>query len=70
MMNQRVVANPRACGRRIYKSSWDCFTTTWKNEGGMALYKGFVPTLFRMGPWNIVFFMSFEQYKKLMLDDV
>ena len=40
---------------------------TIKNEGLFALYKGFIPTLFRMGPWNIIFFITYEQLKKLSL---
>ncbi|XP_024215288.1 mitochondrial uncoupling protein Bmcp isoform X3 [Halyomorpha halys] len=38
---------------------------TVKNEGIMALYKGFIPTWIRMGPWNIIFFITFEQFKKI-----
>lgn len=37
---------------------------TVKNEGFLALYKGFIPTWFRMGPWNIIFFITYEQMKK------
>ncbi|KAK6632375.1 hypothetical protein RUM44_007417 [Polyplax serrata] len=29
---------------RIYKNSMDCFVQTVKNEGFLALYKGFIPT--------------------------
>ncbi|CAD1472006.1 unnamed protein product, partial [Heterotrigona itama] len=39
--------------------------STFKNEGFLALYKGFVPTWFRMGPWNIIFFITYEQLKQL-----
>ncbi|KAJ8961092.1 hypothetical protein NQ318_008768 [Aromia moschata] len=38
---------------------------TFRNEGFWAFYKGFVPTLFRMGPWNIIFFITYEQLKKI-----
>jgi hypothetical protein len=38
---------------------------TVKNEGLMALYKGFIPTWVRMGPWNIIFFVTYEQLKQL-----
>lgn len=66
MMNQRNVKGPNQSGLEIiYKSSFDCFVQTAKNEGLMALYKGFIPTFVRLCPWNIVFFMSYEQYKKL-----
>ncbi|VVC89204.1 unnamed protein product [Leptidea sinapis] len=38
---------------------------TVRSEGGSALYKGFVPTWLRMGPWNIIFFITYEQLKQL-----
>lgn len=31
-----------------YKSTWDCFIKTWKNEGPFAFYKGTVPRLSRV----------------------
>lgn len=37
---------------------------TVRNEGFRALYKGFVPTWVRMGPWNIIFFITYEQLKQ------
>lgn len=37
---------------------------TVRNEGFSALYKGFIPTWFRMGPWNIIFFITYEQLKQ------
>lgn len=38
---------------------------TIRNEGFLALYKGFFPSWLRLGPWNIVFFIVFEQLKKM-----
>ncbi|XP_057301928.1 kidney mitochondrial carrier protein 1-like isoform X2 [Hydractinia symbiolongicarpus] len=61
MMNQRKVANTSAT--TLYTSSLDCAIRTCKTEGAMALYKGFIPTFVRLGPWNILFFMSFEQLR-------
>ncbi|XP_059087954.1 kidney mitochondrial carrier protein 1-like [Tigriopus californicus] len=46
---------------KIYKSSFQCGFMTVKNEGLRALYKGFVPAFMRMGPWNIIFFLVYEQ---------
>ncbi|XP_003491374.1 mitochondrial uncoupling protein Bmcp [Bombus vosnesenskii] len=66
LMNQRRI--PTASGMlppHIYNGSIDCFVQTFKNEGFLALYKGFVPTWFRMGPWNIIFFITYEQLKQL-----
>ncbi|CAG7818401.1 unnamed protein product, partial [Allacma fusca] len=50
---------------KIYKSSWDCFRITLKHEGVRALYKGFIPAWLRMGPWNLIFFTSYEQLLRL-----
>lgn len=49
----------------IYTSSLDCLMQTVKNEGFRSLYKGFIPNWVRLGPWNIIFFMTYEQLKKL-----
>lgn len=49
---------------RLYKGSIDCGIQTVRNEGFRALYKGFIPTWFRMGPWNVIFFITYEQLKQ------
>ncbi|KAI4814041.1 hypothetical protein KUCAC02_003253 [Chaenocephalus aceratus] len=60
MMNQRV-----SSGAPMYKGTLDGLMLTWKNEGFFALYKGFWPNWLRLGPWNIIFFITFEQLKAL-----
>ncbi|NWY50179.1 KMCP1 protein, partial [Chionis minor] len=62
MMNQR---NQQHGGHSNYKGTLDCLLQTWKNEGFFALYKGFWPNWLRLGPWNIIFFLTYEQLKKL-----
>jgi len=47
----------------IYKGSIDCLIKTVKNEGPCALYKGFLPSYLRLGPWNVIFFMTYEHFK-------
>jgi len=49
----------------IYRSSFQCGYVTIKNEGVGALYRGFIPAFTRMGPWNIIFFLVYEQLKQL-----
>ncbi|KAM3959159.1 uncoupling protein Bmcp mitochondrial [Aphomia sociella] len=65
LMNQRKmkdhIAKPH---EMIYKGTIDCFLQTVRNEGFLALYKGFIPTWLRMGPWNIIFFITYEQLKQ------
>ncbi|KAG5843219.1 hypothetical protein ANANG_G00148420 [Anguilla anguilla] len=56
-----------AGGQPLYKGTLDGLMKTWRNEGFFALYKGFWPNWLRLGPWNIIFFITFEQLKKLPL---
>ncbi|KAL0894355.1 hypothetical protein ABMA27_012980 [Loxostege sticticalis] len=66
LMNQRKVKGHIAKpNERIYRGTTDCFLQTVRNEGFLALYKGFIPTWLRMGPWNIIFFLTYEQLKQL-----
>ncbi|XP_014678335.1 PREDICTED: kidney mitochondrial carrier protein 1-like [Priapulus caudatus] len=49
----------------IYTGSLDCAIQTVRTEGVMALYKGFIPSWMRLGPWNVIFFLTYEQLKLL-----
>lgn len=64
LMNQRNLKN-HTNDSIIYKGSIDCFYQTIKYEGFFALYKGIVPAYLRLGPWNIIFFMTYEQLKNV-----
>lgn len=59
MMNQ---AAGKVTGT-LYRSSFDCMLKTVKFEGLMALWKGFFPTWARLGPWQFVFWVSYEQLR-------
>jgi solute carrier family 25 oxoglutarate transporter 11 len=37
-----------------------------KAEGVMSLYKGFIPTISRQGPFTVVLFVTLEQVRKLL----
>lgn len=65
MHQRRIRTTSGKLPSHIYNGSIDCLLQTIKNEGFLALYKGFIPTWFRMGPWNIIFFITFEQLKNL-----
>ncbi|EDW63988.1 mitochondrial uncoupling protein 4 [Drosophila virilis] len=47
-----------------YKNSIDCLQQLVKEEGPMAIYKGFMPYWIRCGPWFLVFWMSFEGIRR------
>lgn len=48
----------------LFRGTTHCFQTIIKNEGFMSLYTGFIPIWARIGPWNMIFFMSFERLRK------
>ena len=62
-MNQFKTANDADA----YKGVVDCFVKIYKTEGFKAFYKGFFPLFARLAPWNIAFFMSYENYKLNLL---
>ncbi|KAK4356223.1 hypothetical protein RND71_025194 [Anisodus tanguticus] len=51
-----------------YNGALDCAMKTIKAEGPMALYKGFIPTISRQGPFTIVLFVTLEQVRKILKD--
>nr|XP_043606257.1 mitochondrial uncoupling protein 5-like [Erigeron canadensis] len=64
VMNMKVVAGQEP----PYKGAVDCALKTIKAEGPMALYKGFIPTISRQGPFTVVLFVTLEQVRKLLKD--
>lgn len=71
LMNQKrvLVASVNGCAStpatKLYEGTIHCALQTIRTEGPLALYKGFIPAWLRMGPWNIIFFITYEQLKKL-----
>lgn len=61
MMNQRV--NAESMHTHVYRNSLDCLLITLRTEGPAALYRGFIPAYLRLGPWNIIFFVTYEKLK-------
>eukprot|EP00877_Chromochloris_zofingiensis_P007857 jgi/Chrzof1/3324/Cz12g20280.t1 len=56
----------RACHHsqhQQYTGMMDCAIKTVQSEGVLALYKGFLPTWARLGPWQLVFWVSYEQMR-------
>jgi solute carrier family 25 (mitochondrial uncoupling protein), member 27 len=58
MMNQDKV------GTDLYRNSLDCLVKTVRHEGLTALWKGFLPTWGRLGPWQFVFWVSYEKLRQ------
>lgn len=61
MMNQAGCEG----GKLIYHSSFDCLVKTLRFEGLRALWKGFLPTWARLGPWQFVFWVSYEKFRNI-----
>lgn len=51
-----------------YSGALDCAIKTVRAEGPMALYKGFIPTVSRQGPFTVVLFVTLEQVRKILKD--
>ncbi|XP_028322889.1 mitochondrial uncoupling protein 2-like [Gouania willdenowi] len=53
-------------GHGQYTSAISCAIEMLRNEGATAFYKGFMPSFLRLGSWNIVMFVTYEQIKRGM----
>ncbi|XAR62086.1 hypothetical protein NMG60_11016700 [Bertholletia excelsa] len=51
-----------------YSGALDCALKTVRAEGPTALYKGFIPTISRQGPFTVVLFVTLEQVRKVLKD--
>jgi solute carrier family 25 uncoupling protein 8/9 len=50
-----------------YNGMIDCAGKVIQESGLKGFYKGFTPSFMRMGTWNVLMFVSYEQLKKLAL---
>ena len=48
-----------------YRNSIDCLLKTVRTEGILSLWKGFFPTWARLGPWQLIFWVSYERMRKV-----
>merc|ERR1712151_470865 len=63
LMNQKAQE-----GVKSYTGTIDCMSAVVRNEGPLALYKGFGATFARQCPYVVITWVSVEQLKKLMKD--
>lgn len=67
VVKTRVMQGARdANGKMLYNGMVDCFVKMFKAEGLMSFYNGFIPNFMRIGTWNVIMFLSYEQIKKLL----
>ncbi|KAL2780926.1 mitochondrial brown fat uncoupling protein 1 [Daubentonia madagascariensis] len=50
-----------------YTSVPNCAVTMFTKEGPTAFFKGFVPSFLRLGSWNVIMFVCFEQLKQELM---
>ncbi|XP_048387989.1 mitochondrial uncoupling protein 2-like isoform X2 [Stegostoma tigrinum] len=50
-----------------YSSALSCSFIMLTKEGFTAFYKGFMPSFLRLGSWNVVMFVTYEQLKRAMM---
>ena len=46
-----------------YKGLTDCIYKTVSEEGILSMYKGFCPIWFRLAPWQLIFWVSYEKLR-------
>ncbi|XP_066109563.1 mitochondrial brown fat uncoupling protein 1 [Saccopteryx bilineata] len=50
-----------------YKGVINCATTMLSKEGPSAFFKGLIPSFLRLGSWNVIMFVCFEQLKRELM---
>jgi len=60
VVKTRMMNNPTE-----FKGTMHCFGSIIRNEGFMTLYQGFFPIWARLGPWSVIFFLTYEKLRSL-----
>jgi len=55
--------------RPLYRNGVHCLIKTMHGEGLLGLYRGFIPTYFRIGPWQALFFLSYENLTRYLIGE-
>ncbi|XP_069891128.1 putative mitochondrial transporter UCP3 isoform X2 [Dipodomys merriami] len=50
-----------------YRSPLHCMLKMMAQEGLTAFYKGFTPSFLRLGSWNVMMFVTYEQLKRVLM---
>ena len=66
VVKTRLMAQRRdGAGPPRYAGAWDCLRQSVRAEGFGVLYRGFMPTWARLGPWQLTFWLTYEQLRRL-----
>jgi solute carrier family 25 uncoupling protein 27 len=63
VIKTRLMAQRRAGGPPRYAGALDCARKSVAAEGFGVLYRGFLPTWARLGPFQMIFWLSYEQLR-------
>lgn len=63
VVKTRVMNATNPDGSKKYKNVIECAYKTLRYEGVTAFYKGFGLNYLRLGTWNTIMFLTFEQLK-------
>ena len=63
VIKTRLMNDKSSTKHALYKNSIDCLLKTVRNEGILALYRGFLPNYFRLGPHFIFSLPLYEQLR-------
>lgn len=50
----------------VYRGALHCAASMLRERGLFTFYKGFTPAFMRLGSWNIIMFVTYEQLKRLI----
>ena len=62
VVKTRLMSSPDS-----YSGVINCFTRTFREEGPLAFYKGFIPNFTRLGLWSVICFVSMEKFKYYLI---
>eukprot|EP00483_Globobulimina_turgida_P012860 UN12884 len=60
VVKTRMMNNPNE-----FRGTLHCFTFIIAHERPINLYKGFFPIWARLGPWSVIFYLTFEKLRNV-----
>lgn len=61
VVKTRMMNQGRSGSKMMYTGSMHCLRVCWREEGIRGLYRGLLPTYLRLGPWQLTFWVTYEQ---------
>lgn len=61
VVKTRMMNQGQSNSKMLYTGSLHCLRECWREEGIRGLYRGLLPTYLRLGPWQLTFWVTYEQ---------